>query len=173
MANTYQLIASVTVGSGGALSVDFTSIPQTYSDLVLKVSIRNTGTDGNVVINLNSLTFRADIGNARNLLGVSGGSAISQTGAGPGYSLYSNVNAHTANTFSSSEIYIPNYTSTNHKAMSSDSAQEDNSTDSIRGFLAILMTLTDPITFFSISSSSSATPFVENSTFYLYGIKKS
>ena len=173
MANTYELIAKVIVGSGGALSVDFTSIPQTYSDLVLKTSVRNTGTDGNVVINLNSLTIRTDIGNARNLLGVDGGAAISQIGAGYGYSFYSNVNAYTANTFSSSEIYMPNYTSSSNKAMSSDSAQENNGDASIRGFQAILMTLTDPITLFSISSSSSATPFVENSSFYLYGIKNS
>ena len=173
MANTYELIAKVVVGSGGAEYVSFTSIPQTYSDLVLKTSVRNTGSDGNVVINLNSLTIRTDIGNARNLIGVEGGAVIAQTGAGYGYSFYSNVNAYTANTFSSSEIYIPNYTSTKHKAMSSDSAQENNGATSIRGILAILMLLTDPITLFSISSSSSATPFVENSSFYLYGIKNS
>ena len=41
MANpTMTLIASNTVGSGGASSVTFSSIPQTYTDLVVK--IKNT-----------------------------------------------------------------------------------------------------------------------------------
>ena len=30
MANTFELISSVTVGAGGAASIDFTSIPSTY-----------------------------------------------------------------------------------------------------------------------------------------------
>jgi hypothetical protein len=40
MATTFIKIASVTVGSGGAASMDFTSIPSTYTDLVIKVSTR-------------------------------------------------------------------------------------------------------------------------------------
>jgi hypothetical protein len=36
MANTFELIASSTVGSGGAANIDFTSIPATYTDLCLK-----------------------------------------------------------------------------------------------------------------------------------------
>ena len=34
MANTYTLIASLTVGSGGAANIEFTSIPATYTDLL-------------------------------------------------------------------------------------------------------------------------------------------
>ena len=37
---TYKLIASGTVGSGGASSIEFTSIPGTYTDLVIKTSLR-------------------------------------------------------------------------------------------------------------------------------------
>jgi hypothetical protein len=36
MANTYEAIATVEVGSGGASTIDFTSIPSTYTDLVLR-----------------------------------------------------------------------------------------------------------------------------------------
>ena len=42
MANTYVLISSSTVGSGGAASIDFSSIPATYTDLVLKLCMTNT-----------------------------------------------------------------------------------------------------------------------------------
>jgi hypothetical protein len=42
MANTFELIESVTVGSGGAANIDFTSIPATFTDLCLKYSTRST-----------------------------------------------------------------------------------------------------------------------------------
>jgi hypothetical protein len=35
MATTYEIISSVTVGSGGAADIEFTSIPATYTDLVI------------------------------------------------------------------------------------------------------------------------------------------
>ena len=37
------LISSQTVGSGGATDITFSSIPQTYTDLVIKVSSRAAG----------------------------------------------------------------------------------------------------------------------------------
>jgi hypothetical protein len=37
MANTYEAIATVTVGSGGAANIEFTSIPGTYTDLINKI----------------------------------------------------------------------------------------------------------------------------------------
>ena len=37
---TYKLIASSTVGSGGASSIDFQNIPGTYTDLIFKISER-------------------------------------------------------------------------------------------------------------------------------------
>jgi hypothetical protein len=41
MATTYEAIETVEVGSGGAADIEFTSIPGTYTDLVVKVSARN------------------------------------------------------------------------------------------------------------------------------------
>jgi hypothetical protein len=40
---TYTLINSVTVGSGGAANIEFTSIPATYTDLNLLFTARVTG----------------------------------------------------------------------------------------------------------------------------------
>ena len=39
---TFIKIASVEVGSGGAANIDFTSIPQTYTDLKLVYAIRTS-----------------------------------------------------------------------------------------------------------------------------------
>jgi len=47
MADTFVKIATVTVGAGGATSIDFTSIPSTYTDLQLFASLRdNTSATG-------------------------------------------------------------------------------------------------------------------------------
>jgi hypothetical protein len=57
MANTFELISSVTATSG--TSVSFTSIPQTYTDLCIFASIRTTYTGGGAVssaIQFNSTT---------------------------------------------------------------------------------------------------------------------
>ena len=40
MANTYEAIATVEVGSGGAANIELTSIPATYTDLSLFISTR-------------------------------------------------------------------------------------------------------------------------------------
>jgi len=41
MPNTMTLIASSTVGAGGSTAITFSSIPSTYTDLVIKHSLRN------------------------------------------------------------------------------------------------------------------------------------
>ena len=43
MATTYKLISSVTV-STATNTISFTSIPQTYTDLVIKASLRGSTT---------------------------------------------------------------------------------------------------------------------------------
>ena len=53
MANTYTLIASQTVGSGGASAINFGSIPNTYTDLLVKVSARMSSANGSAGITFN------------------------------------------------------------------------------------------------------------------------
>jgi len=48
MANTYTLIEAKTLGSNTA-NVTFSSIPQTYTDLLLKTSLRYTGSSADSV----------------------------------------------------------------------------------------------------------------------------
>ena len=47
MAETYNRIGSVTVGSGGASTITFSNIPQTYTDLVVKFSMKSTTANQN------------------------------------------------------------------------------------------------------------------------------
>ena len=168
---TYKKIASVTVGSGGAAEMNFTSIPGTYTDLVLKVSARdddNTPSSFDFVrIQFNgstsSLSCRFLRGNGTN---AASGSSASVINAG-----ISNNSTQTASTFSNFEVYIPNYAGSNNKSVSSDSVAENNATDNYMHINAGLWSDTSAIT--SIKLVSQAGSFVQHSTATLYGISKS
>lgn len=168
MALTYQAIATTTVGSGGASSIDFTSIPQTYTDLYLVCSIRTLR--ANFVdyprIKPNNSTTGISL---RALRGSSGGA-----GSYTDTSLYflATGNTATSNTFGNSAIYIPNYTSSNYKSFSVDAVSENNSTDSYTDLYAALWSNTSAITSLIIDNSySGGGNFMQYSTATLYGIK--
>ena len=170
MAFTFKAIATVTVGSGGASTIDFTSIPATYTDLLIKISSRDgrSATGTNIIINFNgsntNLSYRRLTGN-----GTSAGSN-SGTGGVVGYSVSATA---TTDTFSNLEIYIPNYTSANYKSCSSDAVNENNATSSFMALVATLWSDTSAITSISLFPTVAATNFVQYTTATLYGIKNS
>ena len=163
MATTFTLISSVTVGSGGAATIDFTSIPQTYTDLVVSTSLRSNVTGGYVNISFNSNTT----GYTNRYIQGSGSTATSANNVGR-FADISNYSGDTASTFSNGQIYIPNYTSSNNKSYSSDTANENNATQAYMYLIAGLWSNTSAIT--SIQLSPSSGNFVQYSTAYLYGI---
>jgi hypothetical protein len=167
MPNTFTLIASSTVGSGGAATIDFTSIPSTYTDLVLKISGR---------LNYAATAVGLQFGFNGQAAGTSiTGKTIQGSGSGAvSYSAWQpNIDAAsaTANTFASVEIYIPSYTSSNNKSASSDSVQEDNATTAYAEMHAALWSNTSAINRITITPNSGS--FVQYSTAYLYGVVKS
>jgi hypothetical protein len=163
MANTFELIASSTAGSGGTASFDFTSIPSTYTDLVVKLSARSNraDTDDLVVVQPNgsssSLTYRGLTGN---------GAAAS---SGTVNRFYVVGDTFTANTFSNFEMYLPNYNSANYKSWSLDTVTENNATTAYMGMNAGLWSNTAAITSITLSLTY-GTAFKEFSTAYLYGV---
>ena len=162
---TYKLIASSTVGAGGASSITFSSIPQTYTDLKIVVSGRDNWSNS---INSDSINIRLNSTNPSSgmrLLG-SGSSASSDTNTQPAW--ISNANS-TANTFGNSEYYIPNYTGTTQKSISVDGVAETNATTVYMGLGAILTNVTSAVTSITIVPSN-GTSFDQYSTAYLYGI---
>jgi hypothetical protein len=166
MANTFELIASSTVGAGGAASIDFTSIPSTYTDLCLKASIRDSKT-GSIAENLEfRLNGSSTNFSGRYLMGT-GAAAASGTWGGPAIAVYPAASA-TASTFGNLEWYIPNYASSNYKSFSSDSVAENNATTGYDWLDAMLWSNTAAITSISFIAKTS---FVQYSTAYLYGVK--
>jgi hypothetical protein len=169
MATTYTLISSVTVGSGGAANIEFTSIPATYTDLLLKTSVRSnrSATDDSLFVKFN--------GSTSNFSGIrlyGQGSSVASDTQSPGISQPPAASA-TANTFSNGELYIPNYTGSTAKSFSVDGVGEDNiSTPVYATLFGHLWNSTSAITSITIYSGTSNN-LVQYSTAYLYGISNS
>lgn len=172
MAITYIPIASTTVGAGGAASISFTSIPQTYTDLIVKLSARTTSTYGSAFAQtdmaLNSTGYTAD----RVLYGTGGSANANSGGVGTTYGTTSS--GARASTFGNTDIIIPNYTNSYQKASTSNGvAETDSATAGVTSFNATRFNVTSAVTSITITPYSGAGSFAEHSTAYLYGIKNS
>ena len=174
MATTYEAIATVTVGSGGASSISFSSIPNTFTDIKIVISARTNQSSWND----NSIVrFNGDSGNnySNRRLNGSGSTADSSSNTSQdGFYYWNFVGANaTASTFSNNEMYIPNYTSSNQKSFSAERVVENNSsTDNMVSLIAGIWTGTAAITSISIAPFY-GTLFAQYSTATLYGIKNS
>ena len=166
MANTFELIASSTVGSGGAASIVFSSIPSTYTDLVLKLSIRSEGTSTNAV--LLQLNGSSANGSIKAIEG--NGSAASSWTDTSSYAGNIPPSTYTASTFSNNEVYIPNYAGSTNKSSSVDSVTENNATAALADLQANLWSNTAAVTSITLNRNGTNN-FAQYSTAYLYGVK--
>jgi hypothetical protein len=167
MATTYTLISSVTVGSGGAAEIDFTSIPATYTDLVLKTSSRLNVSDPfqGLDIKFNNATTNFTF----RLLEAYGSNTLSSSGSTTRM-LVTTANTATASTFGSLEVYIPNYAGSNNKSLSAESVAENNSsTWNYFRMTAGLWSNSSAINRITVWDSGGSS-FMQYSTAYLYGI---
>ena len=166
---TYTLISS-NVLSSSAASVTFSSIPATYTDLVLRASIRSDRavvTDG-LSIAFDSTTaiysYRSLVGN-----GSAASSAFDSSQASANGNTLDGASA-TSNTFASLEMYIPSYTVSQNKPFSIFSCTENNATAAEIDAMAYLYRSTSAISTIVIKSVTTAVNLVAGSSFYLYGI---
>jgi hypothetical protein len=164
MPDTFELIASSTVGAGGTSAIDFTSIPSTYTDLVIKASLRTTCTDPDDYIlikpnnSTSSLTFRFIRG--------SGSGTDANTTERPA----ANGAGSTSSVFGNLEIYFTNYAGSGSKPFFIDAVTENNATFSRAGLHSHLWADSNAINRIVLTSGQSFN-FVQHSTAYLYGVK--
>jgi hypothetical protein len=178
MPSTYTLISS-NVLSVSAASVTFSAIPSTYTDLVLRMSIRAATYSGATDVGIR-IAINADTSTIYSVTNINAASNTpnSQRFTGQtGLIIYgaSNGSTTTTNTFSSSEVYIPNYNVAQARQVSSFGAPETNATSLDNRPLAAcanLYTGTTAITSLVLTQQDS-TNFAAGSSFYLYGIKNS
>jgi hypothetical protein len=170
MANTFDKIQTVTATASVA-SIEFTSIPATYTDLKIVLSSRSL--QGNVYGG-GALQFNSDTGsNYRFKRLRADGSSVASDQGNPTTSItnwdMAGANA-TASIFGNIEIYIPNYQVATQKVVSIEYVGENNATEAHMGLLGGTYTGTGAIT--SIKLFSAGGNIVQYSSATLYGIKK-
>jgi hypothetical protein len=159
-------IADVLVESP-VTSITFSSIPQGYTDLKLVASVRSNraSQEDGFGITLNSAssgyTYRVLSGNGTSASSVN--TAYEQI-----WAVRVNGNSTTTNTFSSVDVYFPNYTGSTGKSYSADAVSENNATEAYTTLTALLQSSTSAITSLTVQTINSTT--ATGSTFTLYGI---
>jgi hypothetical protein len=165
---THIKIATITVGTAQA-SLDFTSIPATYTDLKLVLSTRSTNNDGSPWTGL-ALTFNGSSSSFTGIRMYGTGSASASDTATPRAGSVTG-NTATASTFGTGELYIPNYAGSNYKTVSISTATENNATAALMMLNAVLWSNTAAIN--QITLTCGIGNFDTYSSATLYGIKSS
>ena len=171
MATTYTLISS-NVLSSSAASVTFSSIPATYTDLVLRISARSDNASVNDGLNM---TFNGVGGTSYSRVMLRGNGTDATSVIASSTSSFQSVpngivgNIATSNTFGSIEIYVPSYLVSQNKPISYFGAGEENATTAFMGVYAGLFSNTSAVSSI-ICSPINGTNFLSTSSFYLYGI---
>ena len=173
-ATSYESIATVTVGSGGSATVDFTSIPSTYTHLQIRginrLSTAGTGTLSTI------MRFNSDTGGNYTASHVLFGTGASASAAASGTSQTSMVivntpkDGNTASAFGILVCDILDYTNTNkYKTIRCLGGYDGNDTNGIVTFRSSAWMNTAAVT--SITLLPSNNNFTQYSQFALYGIK--
>jgi hypothetical protein len=165
-----KLIESKTLGTAAA-SIEFTSIPSTFTDLVILFSCRSSDT-GFPVANIEVSINGTSTNESRRLLRGSGSTVESLADTQVNFG-HMPTAANTSNTFNSTSVYIPNYTAAVAKSMSVDNSSASGGAslyDFYNEISAQLWNDTAAIT--SILIKPNAGNLVAGSMFSLYGVLK-
>lgn len=171
MANTYTLISSNTLSSSQA-SVTFSSIDSSYTDLVLKWSVRTDYGATRTGFKLTANSITSGYSETYLLQYSSTATSGSYTGNAYFWGEYIDGTGATANTFGSGETYIPSYTVSQYKPMSLFSVAEGDSTTDT-GMYAKALLLSQNAAISSLTATANTGNFVSGTSFWLYGIKNS
>lgn len=166
MANTFSALASVRVGSGGAASISFTSIPQTYTDLLVKISGRTSNAYFRDSVEVRPNDAITDLSG---LFLIGQGTTVA---SGPQSAAYVEIEGDTATSsiFGDAELYIPNYTSSLTKTIAGQAATENNNAASNALWYNVsYWNNSSAITSLTLISAT----WLEYSIATLYGIKNS
>lgn len=166
-----QLIATTTVGAGGAASIEFSSIPQTYTDLFLVISPRSLGGGYNAIMDMKINNDTSVYYSGRSLYGT-GSSAF--TGSYTSNTFFRlgwiSGSASTANSFGSASLLISNYAGSENKTASWQCVSEHNDAATFQFFGTGLFPKTTAVS--SLQLIENGGGFAQYSTASLYGILK-
>jgi hypothetical protein len=154
--------------TGSQALIELTSIPQTFTDLVLLFSGRSARSADfeEYRIYFNGVNTNLS---TRYLEG-NGGSASTSTTAN-GFIGIGNSSTSTANTFGSTYVYIPNYAGSTAKDYLADNISETNGTTGYQEIVAGLWNQTAAITSITLTNGTGSN-WLAGTSATLYGITK-
>jgi hypothetical protein len=161
-----KLIEHRTVGPSGIGAIEFTDIPQTYTDLYLLMSLDGNRTPA-VGDNL-YISFNGSTANFSTLFFYGSGSSVGSI-TETNLLVAAASGSVTANTFSNSALHIRNYTSSNNKTFTLDALFENNATESYLVFQPGVWSNTQAISSIGLDLQFGSL-LVEHSSVTLYGI---
>lgn len=179
MPNTFtQIGVAQVVTSASQASIDFVSIPNTFTDLVVRYSLRTTLIGGPFYFDDMGVRFNGDTTStiySRSLIRARQGSmgVFSTTDATFFPFFESNAGNATANSFGNGEMWISNYATSSFKGLTINGGSEtQHNSEVVTGIISGCYKSTSPITSIKIYSQNGMN-IVQNSTAYLYGVSKS
>jgi hypothetical protein len=172
-----QALYSYTTPTSGIGEINFTNIPQTYTDLMIVCSLRDVATSGinSAVI---GFMFNFDATSANLMSGTTlkgtGSSTLSDRGSNLQYyaQAFQTNPSYTSNTFSSTTFYVPNYSGNLFKQILIDNVTENNATASNLMLGSALYRSTAPVNAIKFYDAGGPYQFLINSTITIYGISK-
>ena len=171
--NSYESISTVTVGSGGASSIDFSSIPSTYKHLQLRGIARNTTSGGNLDYAIRFNNDSSTSNYAWHRLFGDGSTTYGQWNVNPvgeGFIGITTQSTDTSNTFATSVTDVLDYASTNKNKTVRSLWGKDTNGGGLVGLASALWinssTAVNQVTIIPKSGN-----FAQYSSFALYGIK--
>jgi len=168
--NSFESIATYSVGSGGSSSIEFTSIPATYSHLQVRVIARGTNASSSIYQKIQFNSDTSSVYADHYLLGdgasTSAGASVNAAFIGVGSTTAANA---TASIFGSIIIDILDYANTNKfKTIRNLEGFDVNGSGGMVALTSGLWRSTSAVT--SIKFTPSAGNFAQYSSFALYGI---
>lgn len=158
-------IATYTVPSATASSISFTSIPQTYTHLQLRTTLRSTTTNSYATISINSGTYR------QNWWYTSGGAYTVSTSTSTDV-VFSKLSSATAGYFAPNILDINDYSSTTRnkviRGMGGGDTTYSNSTGGNWAFSSLLSMNTAGVSTITLTPSSGNFAQYSQATLYAW-----
>ncbi len=165
----YESIATVTVGSGGAASVTFSSIPSTFQHLQIRGIARGTvgGADENIYMKFNGVAGTSY--SWHRILGDGSGISSSANPSQPNAVItVVSASSSPANVFGATVVDILDYANTNKNKTVRGLGGSDQNGGGYACFQSFAFNNTSAITSIDITSSAN---WAQYTSFALYGIK--
>ena len=170
MATTFTQIGTAQIVSTDTTTVEFTNIPNTFTDLKVEISAR---ADGSGNVEMIEFTYNNNTSNRTSLVMEGRPASDSIASFAPTTLFIGNVNApgQVSSSFNNVSLYIPNYAGSGNKVSISEASMNGSNAERSGAINVQRWADSTAITSIQFKLEGGVRKFVQHSTFYLYGIK--